>query len=155
MNKMNQSKSRSYEMKALGGGGNTFSYGTQSKNLFNGSLKEKIRATYIISNLITWKSLPNVETSRYGKNWEFQTMPAGIGGLIDRRAIFCPKSNVCPSDSKIFLLIADNVDNSGGSHILGIAYDENFKSNFESVFGIRYDDWAKISEDLFSQGVNS
>ena len=76
-------------------------------------------------------------------------MPAGVGGLIDRRAVFCPKSYVCPSDSKIFLLIADNVDNIG-SHILGIAYDENFKSIFESVFGIRYDN---ISEDLFSQGV--
>jgi len=151
MNKMNQSISRSSEMKALMRGGNNFSFGTDTKNLFSGSLKDRVKSAF---TLITWKSLPNVETSRYGKNWEYQTMPVGIGGLVDRRAVFCPRSNLCPSD-KVFLLVADNVDNSGGSHILGLAYDENLKYNFEDVFGIRYDDWENINGDLFSQPKNS
>lgn len=64
-------------MKALmRGGGNNFSFGTQSKNLFVPSLKELYKTKIILYHNVDWMQLPGVdyEKSRYGynaSNWEY------------------------------------------------------------------------------------
>ena len=82
----------------------------------------------------------------YGTNWEYAVQSSYSGSKL---------ASLFPPERTQFLLIADNVDNSGSFHILGINNDEHFKNTFEYNFRIRYNDWMNITgEDLFSRGMH-